>query len=164
MLGILTFALAFVSFVATPAARSDKPAPSGSSDYAVIASPDVPIDQLTPSDVRRIFMLDRGYWKSGQPIVVLLPPTGSRTRRFLTGHVCGTDDSRLKRTYLEKMYRGEIDLAPKVVDSDQDAISFVSSSRGLVALVPATMVGSAKVRVLSIDGKRPGTSSYPFRD
>lgn len=162
MIGVLALALATLG--AAPAARATRAPADGPREYAVIASPDVPIDRLSPSEVRRIFLLERGFWKSGHPIVVLLPPSGSRSRRFLLARVCGTDDRQLRRTFLEKLYRGEIDLAPKVVGSDQDAISFVSSSRGLVAFVPAPLVDTAHVRVLSIGGKLPGADSYPFRD
>jgi hypothetical protein len=161
MVQLLALALAVL---VAPATSSTRTPVEGIHEYAVIASPDVVVDRLSLSDLRRIFLLERGFWKAGQPIVVLLPPSGSRSRRYLLGRICGTDDGQLKRSYLEKLYRGEIDLAPKVVDSDQDAISFVSASRGLVAFVPAALVGSARVRVLAIGDRPRGSDSHPLKD
>jgi hypothetical protein len=157
-------ALALASVLAAPAASPTRVSAEGAREYAVIASPDVVVERLSLADVRGIFLLERGFWRAGQPIVVLLPPSGSRSRRYLLGRICGTDDGQLKRSFLEKLYRGEIDLAPKVVDSDQEAISFVSASRGVVAFVPAALVGSARVRVVAIGDRLPGADSYPLKD
>ena len=61
-----------------------------------------------------------------------------------------------------KIYAAEIDLAPKVVASERDAIAYVEHGEGVIALVPASLARDAAVRVLKIDGRLPGEPGYPF--
>lgn len=137
---------------------------AASHEYAVIASPDVEVATLTKPELRRIFMLDRRFWKSGHPIVTLMLPGGTQARTYLLGNVCGLDEAGFRQMLLEKMYRGELDLAPKVVESGEDAVSFVAASHGLIAMVPASLAASGRVRVLAVGGKVPGTAGYPLKD
>jgi hypothetical protein len=133
-------------------------------EYAIVVSPDVDVTTLTVPEIRRIFMLERRFWKSGRPIVTLMPSNGTAPRTYLLGKICGTDDARYRQMLLERMYRGEIDLAPKVVDSDVDMVSFVAASHGLIAIVPASVADTARVRVLAVAGKPPGVAGYPLKD
>jgi len=133
-------------------------------DYAVITNPRVPVDEISSGTLRRLFTLERQFWKPGLPAIPLLPPNGSRTRAFLLSRVIRTDESGLRRMILEKLYRAEIDLAPKVTSEEDDAIAFVASSSGLFALVPATRAKGRPVKVLRIDGKLPGVAGYPLAD
>jgi len=132
--------------------------------FAVVVSPDVPATNLTMEEVRRVFLLKKNFWKPGLPATILLPESGSPTRSFLLKTICRTDEPGLKRLILEKLYRAEIDLAPKVVGSGKETVSFVLSSRGVVGIVPAEDSTGASVKVLRIDGKLPGEAGYPLQD
>ena len=135
-----------------------------SREYAVVVSSDVDMRTLTVAELRRIFLLERRFWKSGKPIVALMPSNGAPSRHYLLRGICGIDEAQFRQLLLEKMYRGEIDLAPKVVASDEEALSFVAASRGLIALVPANLAASARVRVLEIGGKSLGTAGFPLKE
>src|SRR5262245_40080088 len=132
--------------------------------FAVVVSPDVPASDLTLEEVRRLFLLKKSFWKPGAPVTILLPGSGSSTRTFLLKTICRTDEPGLKRLILEKLYRAEIDLAPKVVGSGKETISFVASSRGVAGIVPVEDSAGADVKVLRINGKLPGESGYPLQD
>ena len=140
-----------------PVARASDPG-----KFAVVVSVDVAATGLTSGEVRRLFALDRHFWKAGQAVVVLLPAAGTSTRDFLLHRVYRTDEGGLKRMILEKLYQGEIDLAPKTVSSDREALTFVTSSRGAIALIPVALTEGARVRILSVDGKLPGIAGYPM--
>lgn len=138
--------------------------PAAERSFVVVVSPDVPVSGLTVEEVRRIFLLQRNFWKPGEPATILLPEGGSSTRSFLMQKICRTDDQGLKRLILEKLYRAEIDLAPKVVRSAKETVSFVASSRGVIGLVPMEDSGGGVVKVLRIDGKLPGEEGYPLQE
>jgi hypothetical protein len=133
-------------------------------EYVVVASPSVPIDDVSVKMLRRLFALERQFWKPGMPAIPLLPPSGAASRTFLLGHVLETDEPGLKRMILEKLYRAEIDLAPKVTATDEETVSFVASGRGLFALVPTRVAKGREVKVLRVEGKLPGAIDYPLRD
>jgi len=136
----------------------------GGGSLAVVASPDVTVDNLQLAELRRLFTLDRRFWKPGQSATMLYPPGGTPARATLLRLLCRTDEPGLRRMILEKMYRGEIDLAPKVAQSDAEALAFVASGRGLLALVPAALAEHASVKVLLVNGLRPGAPGYPLSD
>lgn len=132
-------------------------------EYAVVSSGDVDVTSLTSADLRALVLLDRHFWKPGHPVVLILPAPGSAARDFVVGHLCRSNEPALRRLYVEKMYRGEIDLAPKVA-AESDARTFVASGRGVLAVLPVPVKPGEGLRVLAIDGRRPGEPGYPLHD
>jgi hypothetical protein len=146
------------------AAGAEPRAGVGMGAVAVVASIDVPVDGVTMTELRRLFLLERRFWKPGQPATALHPPAGTPARESFLRHLSRSDERELRRLMLEKLYRGEIDLAPKVMRSDAEAVAFVVSGRGLLALVPAALAESAAVKVLRVDGRLPGERAYPLSE
>lgn len=142
--------------VARPAAT---PAPA---EFALITSGAVPVNDLTLAEVRRIFLFKRTMWRPGMPVNVLLPNAGLPSRAFLLEKIYRMSDQDLRRYILERIFQAEIDFAPKVVASDQEAVSFVKSGRSIVAVVGAGTPGLGDVKVLRIDGKLPREAGYPL--
>jgi hypothetical protein len=138
--------------------------PAGPKAYAVVASPGAPVSAVSLDEVRRIFLMKKRFWRPGEVVTILLPPDRSQTRAFMLSRIYQTDEAGLRRMILEKMYRAEIDLAPKVVGSDSETVDFVAGSRGLVGLVPAEAAAGSSARVLRVDGKLPGDEGYPLVD
>jgi hypothetical protein len=136
--------------------------PAGPQAYAIVASPGVPVSALSLEEVRRIFLMRKRFWKPGDVVTILLPPAKSQTRAFMLSRIYQLDEPGLRRMILEKIYRAEIDLAPKVVGSDSETVDFVAGSRGLVGLVPAEAAAGSPARVLRVDGKLPGDEGYPL--
>ena len=128
--------------------------------YAVIVSPGVPLASVTMSDVTRLLLGERRFWSSGLPVVALLPPAGSPARRFLLAHVFHMNESSYRRHTLELLYRGELDYAPKIVNSLEELLAFTAASPGAIAIVLATEVIPGTVRVLRVDGRTPGDPGY----
>lgn len=94
-------------------------------------------------------------------MTILLSENGMEPGSFLLSHVYQVSDkASLRRLILEKLYQGQIDLAPKIVATDELAIRFVAAGRGLLAVVRADRLDGDGVRVLSLDGKLPGSPGY----
>jgi hypothetical protein len=130
-------------------------------EIVVVVSPNVLVDSLPMAELRRMFMLERRFWKPGQPATVIYPAPGSAARAWLLHNLVRGDEPQLRRMVLEKMYRGEIDLAPKVVADDEETLAFVASGKGLLALVPASAVKGAAVKTLGTIGRHPGGPGQP---
>jgi hypothetical protein len=157
---LAVFVAALAPWVVAPPVANASPG----TKFSVIVSPDVELTKCSIAELRRLFGLERQFWNAGHPVVVLLPATGTSTQAFLLRRIYRTDVSGLKRLILEKLYRGEIDLAPKSVTTDRQAISFVASSQGLVAVVPSQLAAGSGVRQLRIDGKLPEDAGYPLTE
>jgi len=137
--------------------------PAAATDFAVIASPGTPVDSLSSSDLRRVFALEKRHWPGGRPVSILLPGSGQAGREVLLKNILHLDEAQLRQSILGKIYRGEITFPPRVPSSDLEAVEFVASARNLLAIVPAEMAAGANVRVVRIDGKRPGDAGYPLK-
>lgn len=134
----------------------------GGVTYSLIASPDVKLGDLTLGEARRLMLGERRFWSDGLPVTTLVPGSGNPARRFLLERLFRMSESAYRRHTLGQLYRGELDYAPKVVASDDEAIAFVAAGRGVAALVASFGVLPDSVRVLRVDGRRPGETGYPL--
>jgi hypothetical protein len=134
--------------------------PFQSTAYAVIASRNVSVANVSLDDLRGLLTLNRRFWTAGQRVVLVLPGEDLAARTFLLSKVYKSSEAQLKRLFLEHLYQGDIDAPPKTVDSYREMLDFVAASRGVIAVVPADQVGSSAVITLRIDGKLPGEPGY----
>jgi hypothetical protein len=132
-------------------------------EYAIVVSPDVTVTSLSLERVRRLFMFRETYWKPGLPVRLMYSESGVQPHSFLLDRIYRMEFSSLRRLIVEKLYQEDIDLAPKVVPSDEVAIAFVASGKGLIALVRASVAQGANARPVAIDGVPPGAPGYALR-
>jgi hypothetical protein len=149
---------------AAPTAPASKPsaAKAAVATYAVVTNSAVPVTDMTFDDLRNVFFFRKKFWSGGKRVVVLLPGTGLDARGYLLSGIYRMNDAGLKRLILEKLFQGELDMAPRVAESYEDAISFTAAARGALAIVRADLVpsGQSGVKVLRINGKMPGDPGY----
>jgi hypothetical protein len=131
--------------------------------YLVVVSPDVTITDISLDDLRRIFLFKQRFWRPNLPITLLYSESSLKADSMLLQRVYLMEQPLLKRLILQRLYSGEIDLAPKVVATDEAVASFVGSGQGLIAVIRADAVGNGPARVLTIDGKSPASADYPLR-
>jgi hypothetical protein len=132
-------------------------------EYAIVVSPDVKVTNLSLERVRRMFLFRETYWRPGLPVRLLFSESGVEPHSFLLDRIYRMEFSSLRRLIVEKLYQEDIDLAPKVVASDEVAVVFVASGKGLIALVRASVVQSAGANPVAIDGLLPGVPGYALR-
>jgi len=138
-------------------------APAVVEEYAVVVSPDVDVKSMDLERVRRLFLLRERYWRPGRSVKLIFSEDSVEPRSFLLERIYRMNYSGLRRLIVEKLYQEEIDLAPKVVASDEVAVAFVASGRGLIALVRTTATTGAGAKVVAIDGVLPGMPGYALR-
>lgn len=132
--------------------------------FAVVANASVPVSEMTINDLRNVFFFRKKFWSGGKRVVLLLPASGLDARSFILADIYHLNDASLKRLITERLFQGEIDAYPRVVDSYQDALSFLAATRGMLTIVRADVVppGQTAVKVIRINGKLPGEAGYPL--
>ena len=80
----------------------------------------------------------------------------------LLAKVYETTAPGLRKFWIGKAFRGEIPAAPSVVPTSEAAGTRVNGEAGAFSVVRADQVPEG-VRVVTIDGKRPGEAGYPLR-
>ena len=130
--------------------------------YVVVVGEDVPVSDITLDELRRVFLMKRGFWKPGKPIRLVLPASGVPARSFLLEYVCQKTEGEMRRLVLESIYRGESDQAPKVAGSDEEALRLLASITNAVALVSTETPLGPGLKALRVEGKLPSDQGYPL--
>ena len=131
-------------------------------EIAVVVHPDVPVDNLTIAELRRILLGDREFWASGMRVMLFLRAPVARERDVAIKEVCRMTEAQFRQHWIAKVFRADTPSGPRIVYSGQMAIDQVSRTPGAITFVEAGSVGKG-VKVLKIDGKAPGQSGYPVR-
>ena len=145
-----------VAFTAEPAARQASP------DIAVVVHPDVPLDNLTLADLRRILMGDREFWTSGSRVTLFIRAPIARERDAMVKDICRMTEAQFRQHWIAKVFRADTATPPKIVYSTQMALEQVSRTPGALAFVETPVAGKG-VKVLKIDGRTPGQQGYRLR-
>ena len=152
----LLLALCLIGSRLTPAAAQ---APA---DVAVVVHPDVPVDNLSLSDLRRLLLGDREFWPASVRVTLLVRAPIARERDVVLKNVCQMTEAQFRQHWIAKVFRAETALAPKIVYSSEMAIDLVTRIPGAITFVDASQMRSG-LRVVKIDGKLPGERGYLLR-
>ena len=135
------------------------PAPGRAADVAVIVHPSNPLSDVSLGDLERIFKMEQQHWDGGGRIYVVLQESGTPEKNLVLKRLYRMKDGDLKQHYLGKLYRGEIASFPRIAHSNAAARRLVSQAPSAISFVDAASA-DASVKVLRIDGKRPGEPGY----
>jgi hypothetical protein len=131
-------------------------------DIAVVVHPDVPIDNLTLAELRRVLLGDREFWTSGVRVALFLRAPVARERDVAIKDVCQMSEAQFRQHWIAKVFRADVQSGPRIVYSGQMAIEQVSRTPGAITFVENSAVVKG-VKVLKIDGRSPGQSGYRVR-
>jgi ABC-type phosphate transport system substrate-binding protein len=128
-------------------------------EVAVIVHPSNPQSDVSSADLVQILKMERQHWSAGGRIYVVLQESGTREKELVLRKLYGMKEAELKQHYLGKLYRGEIASFPRIAHSNAAARRLVSQAPNAISFVDAASA-DATVKVLRIDGKKPGEPAY----
>jgi hypothetical protein len=128
---------------------------------AVIAHPGLPVEDLSLSELRRVFLGERQFWAEDLPVTLLVPPPGTPERAALLDKVYRRTETQYRHYWIAKVFRAEAVSAPKVVPSDTAVAELVREIEGSIAVVATAQVPSG-VKVLRVNGKAWKDNRYPL--
>ncbi len=149
---LLTLALAAIPYAAGE---------TKGGDVAVIVRPEVPVDNLSLSEVRRLLLGDRQFWTPGLRVTLLMRAPATREREVILKTVYRMSEADFRRYWMEKIFRAEVQSGPKIVYSTEAATELVGAIPGAVGFVDAAQIPKG-LKVLRIDGLLPGEKGYPL--
>jgi hypothetical protein len=127
---------------------------------AVVVAKDSPIDELSFFELRRLYLGDDLRGPGGKKLIPLNRDSKSAERVGFDKAVLGVSPQAAARYWIDRRIRGQSG-PPKVVEP-------ATVLQRVVARVPFTVTYvrreevSSDVKILPIDGKRPGDSDYPI--
>jgi len=131
-------------------------------DVAIVVKPEVPVDNLSLAEVRKVFMGERQYWNSGMRVTLLVRAPVARERDIVLNKLYDMSEAQYRQYWISKVFRADSATGPKIVYTNDMAVELVKAIPGAVAFVDAKKV-PAGLKILKVDGKLPGDKGYPLR-
>jgi ABC-type phosphate transport system substrate-binding protein len=131
-------------------------------DIAIVVRPDVPVDNLTFAELRKVLLGDRQFWTSNLRVTLLVRAPGAREREVVLKTIYQMSEAQFRQYWIAKVFRAEAASGPRIVYSNEMAAELASAVPGAVAFVESGQVPKG-LKVLKINGKLPGDRDYPLR-
>ena len=131
-------------------------------DIAVVVHPDVPVDNLSFAELRRVLLGDREFWSSGVRVTLLIRAPVARERDVAVKGICEMSEAQFRQHWIAKVFRNETPSGPKIVYSAEMAIDQVTRTPGAITFIEASRVTKA-MKVLKVDGLTPGQAGYKVK-
>lgn len=135
---------------------------SSESNIAVVVHPDTPINELSLSQVRNVFLGERQYWNAKLPVVLLIRAPVARERAVVLRVIYQMTEAQFTRYWVAKIFRAEAATPPKIVYSNDMQYELVTSIPGAIAFMDTRNVRPG-LKVLRVDGHLPGERGYPLQ-
>jgi TonB family protein len=121
--------------------------------FKVIANKSVPADEISPADLRSIF-LEQTLRLAGTSVEPVIEASGPTSDAFLQEYV-GRDANGLQMYYRTLVFNGRGSM-PKSLGSDAEVVAYVAKTKGAIGYVSANN-STDSVKVLAItSGKSRG--------
>jgi hypothetical protein len=131
------------------------------SSIAVVAHPDVPIDDITFTELKKVLRGDREFWSSGNPVTLIVRAPVAAERTLLLNSVYEMSESQFRQYWISKVFRAEAVAEPRIVLSSDETAELLTIITGAVGLMRADEVPQG-LKILRVDGKNPGDPGYPL--
>jgi hypothetical protein len=166
MAGFRTFRAAILAglvLVARPWAIATEGQPTD--PLAVIVHKSSGIENLLLSDLHKMFTGDLLAWPDSSLVLVVEQPATSASQQRTLHLLLKTTPEGYDRQLLQVHFQGRHLPTIKVLNSDANAVRFVSNVPGAVTVVDRSTASAlpSGVKVLKINGKLPGEKGYPLQ-
>ena len=135
---------------------------AGASPVAIVVSPDLPVDDVSFSEVRKLFLGERQFWNPQLRVVLLMRAPVAPERDVVLRTIYQMSEAQFRQYWISKVFRADVSAGPKIVYSTDMAAELVTAIPGAVAFIDAAQVPKG-LKVLKIDGKLPADRTYPLR-
>jgi len=129
---------------------------------AIVVSPDVPLEDLSFSELRKLFLGERQFWNPKLRVVLLMRAPVAPERDVVLRTIYKMSEAQFRQYWISKVFRADVSAGPKIVYSTEMANDLITAIPGAVAFIDASQVPKG-LKVLKIDGKLPGDHDYPLR-
>jgi ABC-type phosphate transport system substrate-binding protein len=130
-------------------------------DVAIVVNPEVPVDDLSLADLRKIFLGDRQYWTPNMRVTLLIRAPVAREREVVLRIIYEMTEAQFRQYWIGKVFRAETSSGPRIVYSNEMASELVANIPGSIAFVDAAQIPK-NVKVIKTNGLLPGEKGYPL--
>ena len=126
---------------------------------AIVVNRSNPINNLSFSELRKIFLGERNHWSNGHRIAIAMLDYGQPERRAVLRLIYRMDEANYQDFLLRGMFRGDVFVAPKTLASPMILRKFVFNAPGAIGYLRLRDVDQS-VKVVRIDALSPQDKGY----
>jgi hypothetical protein len=130
-------------------------------DIAVVVSREVPLDNISFVELRKLLLGDRQFWSSNIRVTLLIRAPMAHERDVVLKNILQMSEAQFRQYWIGKVFRAESSSAPKTVYTNEMAAGLINAIPGSMAFIESTQVPK-DMKVLRIDGLQPGDKGYPL--
>jgi ABC-type phosphate transport system substrate-binding protein len=130
-------------------------------DIAVVVHRDVPIDNLTFPELRKIVLGDRQFWSSNLRVTLLIRAPVAHERDVVLKNILQMTEAQFRQYWIGKVFRAESSASPKTIYTNEMATSLIANLPGSMSFMESGQVPK-DMKILRIDGLLPGEKGYPL--
>lgn len=143
------------------------PVEAAGDPIVVIVNAANPVDNLSISDLKKLFLSDRSKWDTGKSVAPVMVTAGAPERTAFLKIVCGMSDGDFSKYFLQAAFTGKSATPPKEVTSAQSVKANVAGSPGAIGFVKAADFhgdgSDGGVKSVKIDGMTAADAGYKLR-
>ena len=159
---ILSMKRAVPALVATALLGFGIPSRAAADDVAVIVNKSNPISTLTMTQLRKIVLAQEAKWPGGGKIVVWMTAPGQPERASTLKIVSGMSETDYTLYFMHASFIGDGGEPPRAVGSSAQVRQAIAGAAHGVGFILASQVDDL-VKVVAIDGNRPGQPAYKLK-
>lgn len=129
---------------------------------AVIVNKSSSVSNLSMAELKTYFKLESQFWKNNERVAAATLAYEKPEATKFNSLVYEMPNDGVKKTWIQKIFRGQIKEAPKLQRSDEDMLKFVAATSGAIGFISADKVDGS-VKVVTIDGNSPKDSGYKLK-
>jgi ABC-type phosphate transport system substrate-binding protein len=160
-------ALVVAVVIAVGLLESAPPVAAAGDPIVVIVNGSNPVDNLSVSDLKKLFLSDRSKWDTGKSVAPVMLTAGAPERTAFLKIVCGMSESDFSKHFLQAAFTGKSATPPKEVTSTQSVKANVTGSPGAIGFLKAGDFhgdgSDGGVKSVKVDGMTASDAGYKLR-
>jgi len=129
---------------------------------AIVVNRGNPVENLSFSELRKIFLGEQTHWSNGRRITVVMLEPGNAERQAVLVQIYKMGEKDFINYFLHGMFTGEIHAAPRPLPSSEEVLKFVLNVPGAIGYVKAPNVNDS-VKVVRVESRLPSEKDYLLR-
>jgi ABC-type phosphate transport system substrate-binding protein len=146
---------------------SAPPVQAAGEPIVVIVNAANPVDNLSMSELKKLFLSDRSKWDTGKSVAPVMVAAGAPERTAFLKIVCGMSDGDFGKYFMQAAFSGKSATPPKEVGNSASVKSVVAGSPGAIGFVKAADFhgdgSDGGVKAVKIDGMAASDDGYKLK-
>jgi ABC-type phosphate transport system substrate-binding protein len=135
---------------------------AGEDSLVIVVNRSNPVENLSFSELRKIFLGEQAHWSNGRRITVVMLEPGKPERQVVLAQIYKMGEKDFASHFLHAMFTGEIHAAPRTLASSTEVLKFVLNVPGAIGYVKAPEVDES-VKVVRVESRLPSEKDYTLR-